>query len=145
MLTVHQSSSPIQQPTPIVVVVKNESGISKGIAHAMGPITLRVGLMGVTAGLLVGAMENYPVTGMLIGGALAAGMCGIMTKGFQVAADAAVDATVYAVKLPFRVTYGAISLTCQAVSSVYHYAMSPQKPEGLITADEALASNAKFA
>ncbi len=138
----HQQTS--LTPTPIVVVIKeNESSLSRGIGAAMGPIALGAGCLGAGAGFLIGAIEGSPWIGAIIGGTLTAGTCGLLTRGIQVVGDGVADVAIYAVKLPFRITYGAVNGTCNVISATYQYVIGNRG--SAYSSQEALARDAKMA
>ncbi len=128
---VQRATPAVLQPQQITIINKTESGISRGIANAMGPVTMQTGGLGFLAGSITGlgwtlATDNpaWMVAGPIIGTVMGAGTAALATKGFQVAADVTVNATVFAVKLPFRAVYAVGSLGAQGVSSVYNLIMN---------------------
>ena len=97
---------PLTAQTSQVIYIKEEreSLVSRGIGSVFGPVVLLSGAAGLIVGGVAGLAEehSYPIVTALVSGAVATTIATGGVRTLQLIADLGVDATVYAVKLPFR-------------------------------------------
>lgn len=125
-------ANPVEQK-PVTQQPKPPSAIAMGIANSMGGLTVKAGVLGAAIGAVYSSYQDYSPLGVAVAavasGTISAGGVALFTNGIIVAADATVDMTIYAVKLPVRAAGHAATATIATAQSVYQRIMGASKPE----------------